>query len=95
MLNRFFNKASTNLTSKQSFGFARYYNKAQTAALGMKEDMMSYEYVPDAINNLMPIPRYPTKSVNANNELMRDNKYNLERKRTSLITKRQNEAKYF
>lgn len=54
----------------------------------MKDDMTSYEYIPDAINNLMPIPRYPTKSLNANHDLMRDNKYNLERKRTSQITKR-------
>ena len=43
--------------------FARYYNKAQAAAQGMKDDMLSYEFKPDVINSIIPAPRFPTPAL--------------------------------
>ena len=36
--------SSTLLGTQSSFGFARYRNRAQATALGMKDSMLSYEF---------------------------------------------------
>ena len=54
----------------------------------MKDNMLSYEYKPDSINNVVPAPRYSPKALNSHEEILRDSKFNLERKRTATITKR-------
>ena len=70
------------------FGFARYYNKAQAAALGMKDNMLSYEFTPDQMVTLAPSPQYTSKALVKPNADAQHNKDNVERFRTSLITKR-------
>lgn len=56
--------------------------------------MMAYEFKPDAINSIVPSPRYIDKALNHSLEDARDNKYNAERYRTSTLVKRQNETRY-
>jgi len=82
------------LDSCQKFKFARYYNKAQSQAQEMKDDMSAYEYKPTAINELVPAPRYVDKALNTAHETMRDSKYTRELYRSSVITRKQNEMRY-
>ena len=60
----------------------------------MKDNMLSYEYKPDNMNVIKPAPNYPTKALNSNKDLNRDNSFNLERKRTAGLTKRQNDNRF-
>jgi len=54
----------------------------------MKDNMLSYEFKPDAINELVPSPRYVDKALNSDHEESKTSQYSLERKRTAALTKR-------
>lgn len=72
-------------------------NRGQQAAVDMKSDLTAYEFVPEMISSLSPAPRYPTPALGlskAQQKGNRDARYNLERHRSSYITKKQNEAKF-
>ena len=56
--------------------------------------MLSYEFKPEVINSIIPAPRYPTNALAPNATEQRNNKYNTERRRTSVLTKRQNEYRF-
>jgi len=60
----------------------------------MKDNMLAYEFKPDAINELVPSPRYVDKALNEHQDTLKTSQYSLERKRTTALTKRQNEARY-
>ena len=76
--------------------FARFLNRGQQAAVDMKSDMTSYEYAPDMISKLDPAPAYPEPAMLSQGQMKtkRDAAHNLERIRTSAITKKQNEMKF-
>lgn len=95
MLTRLINRNAVLSTAAASHrNFARYYNKAQATAQGMKDDMLSYEYKVNTINSIIPGPRFPTPALNRDHDISRDNKYSLERRRTNKLVQRQNEFKY-
>lgn len=57
----------------------------------MKSDLTAYEFVPEMISSLSPAPRYPTPALGlskAQQKSNRDARYNLERHRSSYITKK-------
>ena len=76
--------------------FGRYLNRAQADAIAMKCDMTTYENKRTLISSLDPGPRYPEKALptQAKVNRHRNAKYNLERMRTSAITKGRNEVRY-
>lgn len=60
----------------------------------MKDNMLAYEFKPDAMSELTPAPKYIEKGLNKHMHHHRDGKFNLERHRTSVISRRQNEMRY-
>ena len=56
--------------------------------------MLSYEFKPESINEVVPSPRYVDKALNRDQSSIRMSKYSLETQRTSALVKRQNEARY-
>ena len=76
------------------FGFARYRNKAQATSLGMKDSMLSYEFVPEAMTTLEPAPQYIEKALHGRADHRKFNFDSAERMRTNVLKRRQNEQRY-
>ena len=73
-------------------------NRGQQVSADMKHDLTAYEFVPDMISNLTPGPEFPYKAMEKTEnarKLKRDAKANLERIRTSYITKKTNEERFY
>ena len=63
----------------------------------MKDDLSTYEYLPEMIRKLDPGTQYPNKAMHPNDNQvrhLRNTKYSMERYRTSAITKRNNEQRF-
>ena len=82
---------------QQARHFGRYLNRAQREALEMKSDLTCYEYKQTLISDLNPGPRYPEQALLPQHKIIkkRNAVYNLERIRSSAITKKRNEARFY
>jgi len=71
-------------------------NRAERDAIAMKSDLTTYENKRDLISDLDPGPRYPEQALMPERKVaqLRNAKYNLERIRSSAITKKRNEARF-
>lgn len=54
---------SATLLNKPTFGFSRYFNRAQIQNSNYKTDMTAYHYKPDLIYNIDPAPQYPDEPM--------------------------------
>ena len=75
-------------------GFARL-NKAQRIAIEMKDSMDAYVYKPKKIISIIPGTQFPDNPMNKNEKFKRDKQATLERFRTSEISRRQNQMRFY
>ena len=84
------------LLGQQARHFSRYLNRGQQAALDMKSDLSAYNQLPQQIARIVPGPEYPEKAMPNRDQVMKrkNSQYDLERIRTSAITRIEKERKY-